>query len=169
MLLFYRPLTKNYFIIAKGQKTTIIHTVFGVSSNGRTRDFGSLYHGSNPCAPTTLRVYDASCGRPHRRSSYREVVSTLALAKADRNKNQMFYVYLIKSISHPEQKYIGQTDDLKNRLKQHNAGYSIHTAKYKPWELVNYFAFSSKDAALEFEQYLKTGSGYAFAKRHFWK
>ena len=30
----------------------------------------------------------------------------------------MFYVYLIKSVSHPEQKYIGQTDDLKNRLKQ---------------------------------------------------
>ena len=124
---------------------------------------------ANPCAPTTLRVRDASCGGPHRRSSYREVVSTVALAKADKNKNQMFYVYLIKSISHPEQKYIGQTDDLKNRLKQHNAGYSIHTAKYKPWELVNYFAFSSKDAALEFEQYLKTGSGYAFAKRHFWK
>ena len=23
-----------------------------MSSNGRTRDFGSLYHGSNPCAPT---------------------------------------------------------------------------------------------------------------------
>ena len=81
----------------------------------------------------------------------------------------MFYVYLIRSISHPEQKYIGQTDDLKKRLKQHNAGYSIHTAKYKPWELVNYFAFSSKDAALEFEQDLKTGSGHAFAKRHFWK
>ena len=81
----------------------------------------------------------------------------------------MFYVYLIKSISNPEQKYIGKTDDLKKRLTQHNAGYSIHTAKYKPWELVNYFAFSSKDAALEFERYLKTGSGYAFAKRHFWK
>ena len=70
----------------------------------------------------------------------------------------MFYVYLIKSISHPEQKYIGQTDDLKKRLTQHNAGYSIHTAKYKPWELVNYFAFSPKDAALEFEQYIKLAS-----------
>jgi predicted GIY-YIG superfamily endonuclease len=81
----------------------------------------------------------------------------------------MFYVYLIKSIYNPEQKYIGQTDDLKKRLKQHNAGYSIHTAKYRPWVLVNYIAFTSKDAALEFEQYLKTGSGYAFAKRHFWK
>ncbi len=28
----------------------------GVSSNGRTRDFGSLYHGSNPCAPTNIQT-----------------------------------------------------------------------------------------------------------------
>ena len=40
------------FIIAKKQKIFIIINAFGVSSNGRTRDFGSLYHGSNPCAPT---------------------------------------------------------------------------------------------------------------------
>ena len=40
------------FIIAKKQKIFIIISAFGVSSNGRTRDFGSLYHGSNPCAPT---------------------------------------------------------------------------------------------------------------------
>ena len=43
-----------YFIIAKKLKLTIIKLLFGVSSNGRTRDFGSLYHGSNPCAPTTV-------------------------------------------------------------------------------------------------------------------
>lgn len=120
-------------------------------------------------APTTLRVCDASCGRPRGRSSYHEVVSHEVLTKCDKVENQMFYVYLIKSISNPEQKYIGQTDDLKKRLRQHNAGYSIHTAKYRPWVLVNYIAFTSKDAALGFEQYLKTGSGYAFAKRHFWK
>ncbi|MBO8407438.1 MAG: GIY-YIG nuclease family protein [Proteobacteria bacterium] len=81
----------------------------------------------------------------------------------------MFYVYLITSISVPGQKYIGMTDDLPNRLKQHNAGYSFHTAKYKPWKLVNYFAFSSRHAAAEFEQYLKPGSGQAFANKHFWK
>lgn len=81
----------------------------------------------------------------------------------------MFYVYLIASISVPSQKYIGMTDDLPNRLKQHNAGYSSHTAKYKPWKLVNYFAFSNRHAAAEFEQYLKTGSGQAFANKHFWK
>ena len=32
----------------------IIAGAIGVSSNGRTRDFGSLYHGSNPCAPTSF-------------------------------------------------------------------------------------------------------------------
>ena len=80
----------------------------------------------------------------------------------------MFYVYLIRSISNPEQKYIGVTDDLKRRLKQHNTGESFHTSKYMPWEVVNYFAFSSKMAAYDFERYLKSGSGQAFAKRHFW-
>ena len=108
-------------------------------------------------------------GRPHKQSSKGEGVSHKALAKCDEVETQMFYVYLIESISRPEQKYIGQTDDLKKRLNDHNSGYSIHTAKYKPWKLINYIAFTSKDAALEFEQYLKTGSGYAFAKRHFWK
>ena len=43
-------LAKN--VIAKYKKIFIIQFAFGVSSNGRTRDFGSLYHGSNPCAPT---------------------------------------------------------------------------------------------------------------------
>ncbi len=38
--------------IAKPKKVYIISKVLGASSNGRTRDFGSLYHGSNPCAPT---------------------------------------------------------------------------------------------------------------------
>ena len=81
----------------------------------------------------------------------------------------MFYVYLIKSINFPDQKYIGMTEDLVARLKQHNSGYSNYTSKYKPWNLVNYIAFSSKDAAIDFEKYLKTGSGWAFSNKHFWK
>ncbi len=40
--------------IAKRDKQYIITCVLGASSNGRTRDFGSLYHGSNPCAPTRI-------------------------------------------------------------------------------------------------------------------
>ena len=81
----------------------------------------------------------------------------------------MFYVYLIKSISNPDQRYIGMTDNLQQRLKNHNSGRSLHTSKYKPWTLINYVAFSSKNVAADFEQYLKSGSGQAFANRHFWK
>ena len=81
----------------------------------------------------------------------------------------MFYVYLIKSIPNLEQKYIGMTDDLPQRLKDHNAGRSLHTSKYKPWRLINYIAFSQKNSAAEFEKYLKSGSGQSFSNRHFWK
>ncbi|MBN1833172.1 MAG: GIY-YIG nuclease family protein [Deltaproteobacteria bacterium] len=80
----------------------------------------------------------------------------------------MKYVYLIQSISNPNQKYIGTTSDVKKRILAHNAGQSPHTSKYKPWKLVFYFAFSNTEKAMEFEKYLKTGSGRAFANRHFW-
>jgi putative endonuclease len=79
----------------------------------------------------------------------------------------MWYVYIIRSISSPEQEYIGATADLKRRLPEHNAGKSTHTAKFKPWELVWYCAFPDKYKALEFEKYLKSHSGRAFAKKRF--
>jgi putative endonuclease len=77
----------------------------------------------------------------------------------------MRYVYIIRSISFPEQEYIGATSDLKRRLTDRNAGKSRHTAKFKPWVLVWYYAFPDKYKALEFEKYLKSHSGRAFAKK----
>jgi len=77
----------------------------------------------------------------------------------------MWYVYIIRSISHPDQEYTGATVDLRRRLKDHNAGKSTHTAKFAPWELRCYFAFPDKHRALEFERYLKSHSGRAFAKK----
>jgi putative endonuclease len=63
--------------------------------------------------------------------------------------------------------YVGITDDLKLRLQQHNAGDVFHTAKYKPWRIKIYFAFGEPEKAYMFEKYLKSGSGRAFAKKHF--
>ena len=80
----------------------------------------------------------------------------------------MHYTYLIKSTSHPSQRYIGITSDLKNRLKAHNEGRSPHTSKYKPWVLITYLAFSEESKAVEFERYLKSGSGHAFANKRLW-
>src|SRR5262249_53424606 len=47
----------------------------------------------------------------------------------------------------------------------HNAGKSPHTAKFRPWRLVTYIAFSDERKAIDFERYLKSASGRAFAKK----
>ena len=79
----------------------------------------------------------------------------------------MFYTYILRSLSQPEQRYIGSTSDLRKRLAKHNEGGVPHTTPFKPWKLEVYIAFSSKEKAAAFEAYLKTGSGHAFVNRHF--
>jgi predicted GIY-YIG superfamily endonuclease len=75
------------------------------------------------------------------------------------------YVYIIRSIDFPDQEYIGATENLKQRIPDHNSGKSSHTAKFKPWKLIWYCAFPDKYKALAFEKYLKSHSGRAFAKK----
>jgi len=77
----------------------------------------------------------------------------------------MRYVYLLESIDFPNQSYVGLADDLRARLAAHNSGQSPHTAKFKPWRLVTYVAFSDASKAVAFEKYLKSASGRAFAKK----
>ena len=80
----------------------------------------------------------------------------------------MYCVYLIRSKINVEKTYIGFTTDLEQRLEEHNSGKSFHTADFSPWHLVAYLCFDSKLKAIEFEKYLKFGSGHAFAKKRFW-
>jgi len=77
----------------------------------------------------------------------------------------MFYVYILQSIAFPDRYYVGITEDLKARLVTHNAKEVPHTSKYTPWGLKTYIAFSDKKKAFDFEKYLKTASGRAFAKK----
>ena len=79
----------------------------------------------------------------------------------------MFYTYIIESLSHPEKRYIGHTSDLKQRIAEHNTGRCPHTAKFMLWKLRMYVAFETLEQARHFELYLKSGSGHAFANRHF--
>ncbi|MEO5925361.1 MAG: GIY-YIG nuclease family protein [Bryobacteraceae bacterium] len=77
----------------------------------------------------------------------------------------MHYVYILRSLSSPDQRYTGLTSDLKARLTKHNAGGVPHTSKFTPWHLETYVAFSTRDQAAAFEKYLKSGSGRAFATK----
>jgi putative endonuclease len=49
----------------------------------------------------------------------------------------------------------------------HNAGPCGYTLRHRPWVVVVTMEFPSEQAAARFEKYLKSGSGRAFAKRHF--
>ena len=71
----------------------------------------------------------------------------------------MFSTYILRSISQPEQRYIGSTADLKSRLAKHNAGEVPHTSKFKPWKVKSYFAFETKEKAAAFEAYPKPVPG----------
>jgi predicted GIY-YIG superfamily endonuclease len=80
----------------------------------------------------------------------------------------MHYVYLIESTAKPGERYVGLTADLKRRLQDHDTGKSPHTAKFRPWRIVTYVAFSDRVKAESFERYLKSGSGHAFARKRLW-
>ena len=65
----------------------------------------------------------------------------------------------------PEKYYTGLTDNLNDRLTYHNSGKCAHTSKYRPWIIETAIAFRSREKAVKFEQYLKSHSGRAFAKK----
>jgi putative endonuclease len=61
----------------------------------------------------------------------------------------MFYVYLLKSINYTDQKYIGHTDNLKERLDTHNSDGSIYTKPYRSWVIATYVAFQQEKIAIK--------------------
>jgi len=78
----------------------------------------------------------------------------------------MYYVYLLQSKAHPDQTYTGFTHDLRKRLTEYDAGKSIHTNKFKPWDLMAYVALPERNLAESLERYIKSGSGRSFAIGH---
>ena len=76
-----------------------------------------------------------------------------------------YYVYILQSDINPNRFYTGHTDDFESRLNAHNQGKCKNTSKYMPWKIKTAISFSDKQKALDFEKYLKTASGRAFAKK----
>ncbi len=80
----------------------------------------------------------------------------------------MYYTYILRNLI-TNRYYIGYTVNLKNRLKKHFSGKVLSTKSNLHYSLEWYCAFQTRDQALEFEKYLKTGSGIAFMKKRFFK
>ena len=77
------------------------------------------------------------------------------------------FVYVLQSETDPARYYTGRSSNVGERLAAHNGGFSPHTADGRPWRVIVSIEFREPQRAIEFEQYLKSGSGRAFAKRHF--
>jgi putative endonuclease len=73
---------------------------------------------------------------------------------ADEN---MYYVYILQNKK--KELYKGSTQDLKQRLIDHNNGRVTSTKNKRPWQLIYYEAFLSKKLARKEELFLKTGKG----------
>ncbi|MFA5360267.1 MAG: GIY-YIG nuclease family protein [Patescibacteria group bacterium] len=76
----------------------------------------------------------------------------------------MYYVYILKCSDNLT--YVGFTTNIRKRIKEHNEGMVHHTKSRLPIKLSWLGIFTNKTKAAIFEQYLKSGSGISFFKRH---
>ena len=73
-------------------------------------------------------------------------------------QNMKYFIYILKSINY-DKTYIGITNNLERRLKEHNAGKSIYTRRFKPWEIVYTEELPDRTAARKKEKYFKSSTG----------
>ena len=76
-------------------------------------------------------------------------------------------VYILRSDTDPSRHYVGLTNDLRGRIDWHHCAKTGYTVEHRPWSIVVSTEFPTEREAVRFEKYLKSGSGRAFAKRHF--
>ncbi|MCA9372161.1 GIY-YIG nuclease family protein [Candidatus Woesebacteria bacterium] len=71
---------------------------------------------------------------------------------------KFYYVYILHN-KFKDYIYIGYSTNLKQRIKQHNNGFSKSTKPYLPLELIHYEAYRNMKDAKRREEYLKTNKG----------
>ncbi len=76
----------------------------------------------------------------------------------------MYTVYILKSLAQ-KRFYIGHTENISNRLSQHNKGKVKSTKGYIPWKIVHTENFITRSDAYRREQQIKKfKSGILFKK-----
>jgi putative endonuclease len=73
----------------------------------------------------------------------------------------MVFLYVIKSLNH-NFRYVGITNNVKDRIRRHDSGYNLSTKKYKPFELILVEEFINYKEARKREIFLKSGQGRMF-------
>ena len=82
----------------------------------------------------------------------------------------MWYVYVLMS-QRDHHLYVGCTDHLQRRLREHERGDVSSTAPRRPFNLIYYEAYPTREDAFVRKRHLKGGGGRAYLQRvlsHFW-
>jgi putative endonuclease len=72
----------------------------------------------------------------------------------------MYYIYVLKSLK-DDNLYIGQTNNLQQRIARHTAGKVQSTRHRRPLELLYFEEYETRSEAVRREVYLKSGAGHA--------
>jgi len=75
-----------------------------------------------------------------------------------------FYAYILRSLK-TRQLYKGHSEDLEDRLGQHNYGKTKSNKSGIPWCLTYYETFDTREYAVTREKYFKTAAGSRFIKK----
>jgi putative endonuclease len=67
----------------------------------------------------------------------------------------IFFVYILQSLK-DNRFYIGQTNDLEDRIKRHNIGQVCATRNRRPLKIVYTETFATRSEAMRREKYLKS-------------
>jgi putative endonuclease len=87
------------------------------------------------------------------------------LQKERREAGVVWYVYFLRLNNNDL--YVGPSNDLRRRVKSHQNGHVLSTKSYLPAILKSYVAVETEALARALEQYFKSGSGKAVAKKRF--
>ncbi|MBI2446869.1 MAG: GIY-YIG nuclease family protein [Parcubacteria group bacterium] len=75
-----------------------------------------------------------------------------------------YFVYAIRSTQR-NYIYVGLTNNIERRIKQHNDGKEKTTRAYSPFRVIYVDKFEDRKSAREKEKYLKSGTGKEFLKK----
>ena len=69
-----------------------------------------------------------------------------------------FWVYALQSLKDGRY-YVGNTQDIEDRVRRRNAGDYRYTKGHRPWKLVYRERVKSRSEAVKLERFFKTGVG----------
>ncbi len=78
----------------------------------------------------------------------------------------MYCIYVLSS-SVAKKSYVGFTNNLSRRIKEHNSGKHAYTKRHMPWDIIHTEEYDSIDLATKREKYLKSAVGRKYLKEIF--